>query len=95
MREKLNIRAITPDNRIYKKKYLNTNTIHNQLSNNKNMSGCNKMIKNPSKIKMIKIDEKFSPRKNKNNKLRMSKSTSNVITYGKGHNDTFDRKIKK
>ena len=59
------------------------------------MSGCNKMIKNPSKIKMIKIDEKFSPRKNKNNKLRMSKSTSNVITYGKGHNDTFDRKIKK
>lgn len=50
------------------------------------------MIKNPSKIKMIKIE---SPRKNKNNKLRMSKSTSNVITYGKGHNDTFDRKIKK
>ena len=95
MREKLNIRAITPDNRIYKKKYYNTNTIHNQLSNNKNISEYNKMIKNPSKIKMIKIDEKFSPRKNKNNKLRMSKSTSNVITYGKGHNDTFDRKIKK
>ena len=92
MREKLNIRAITPDNRIYKKKYLNTNTIHNQLSNNKNISVYNEMIKNPSKIKMIKIE---SPRKNKNNKLRMSKSTSNVITYGKGHNDTFDRKIKK
>ena len=70
-----------------KKKNVNTNTIHNQLSTNTNIS-TNQMIKN---TKISKIEDK-SPRRNRNNKLRMSKSTSNVMNYGKKQNDTFDRK---
>ena len=87
LREKGISRARTPDNVLYKKKNVNTNTIHNQLSTNTNIS-TNQMIKN---TKISKIEDK-SPRRNRNNKLRMSKSTSNVMNYGKKQNDTFDRK---
>ena len=88
MREKVIPRARTPDNVLNKKKNLNTNTIH-QLSTNINIS-TNQILKNS---KIIKIDDKLSPKRNRNNQLRMSKSTSNIINYGKNRNDTFDRKI--
>ena len=88
MREKVNQRPRTPDNVLYKKKNVNTNTIH-QLSTNINIS-TNQILKNS---KIIKIDDKLSPKRNRNNQLRMSKSTSNIINYGKNRNDTFDRKI--